>query len=181
MIRYLLDTNAYFAILKYLAGEFQSSNMENVLKGECYISKLTQIEIISVIGQYARGRDRQVQRCDRVHAETGKRCDVAYVVERRKKWSRQKLHDWLKLEKDISSGISEKWKLQVLNVNNQVIDEAERFIQKALIHNFRSMDAMILGTAKAYSTNESKMVVVTADKALKAGMEKIGYPSVSFV
>lgn len=66
-------------------------------------------------------------------------------------------------------------------MNNQVIDEAERFIQKALIHNFRSMDAMILGTAKAYSTNESKMVVVTADKALKAGMEKIGYPSVSFV
>lgn len=181
MTRYLLDTNAYFAVLKYLAGEYQIDNIETVLEGECYISKLTQIEIISVVGQYARGRDRQVQRCDRVHAENGEICNTAYVVERRKKWSRQKLHDWLKLEREISSGISGRFKLQVLMVNDKVIDEAETFIQKALIHNFRSMDAMILGTAKAYSSDESGIVVVTADKALKAGMGRIGYPFISFV
>ena len=181
MTRYLLDTNAYFVILKHLAGEVQDGNIETVLNGECYISKLTQIEIISVIGQYARGRNRQVQRCDRVHAETGKCCNASDVVERSKRWSRQKIHDWLKLEKEISSGISQQFKLQVLNVNDKVVDEAQRFIQNALVHNFRSMDAMILGTAKAYSTEESGMVVVTADKALKAGMRRIGYPAVSFV
>lgn len=41
------------------------------------------------------------------------------------------------------------------------------------------MDAVILGTAKANSTDSEKMIVVTADKALKAGMDKINYPHVS--
>ena len=54
MAKYLLDTNAYFAILKYIVEEEHNSVMEAIVNSKCCISKLTQIEIISVIGQYAR-------------------------------------------------------------------------------------------------------------------------------
>ncbi len=56
MAKYLLDTNAYFAILKYIVEEEHNSVMEAIVNSKCCISKLTQIEIISVIGQYARGK-----------------------------------------------------------------------------------------------------------------------------
>ena len=181
MTKYLLDTNAYFAILRYSAEEDSNPAVENVLNGECCISKLTQIEIISVIGQYARGRNGQKQVCDRVHEGSRESCGKTYVTERRKKWSRQKVHDWLKLEKEISNGSNETIRMRVLDVNEEVIRSAERFIQHALTHNFRSMDAMIVGTARAYSTADEEMIVVTADKALKAGMGKAGYPFISLV
>lgn len=124
MAKYLLDTNAYFAVLKYIVGENRNPAMEAIANGDCYISELTQIEIISVIGQYARGKTAQKQVCDRVHGETGEICGKIFVTRKRK----------------------------------------------------RSMDAMILGTARAYSTDEDEMIVVTADKVLKAGMGRAGYP-----
>lgn len=41
------------------------------------------------------------------------------------------------------------------------------------------MDAIIVATALANSDEKDEMVVVTADKALKAGMEKILCPHIS--
>lgn len=181
MARYLLDTNAYFAILKHVAGEESNAVIEKILSGEYFISKLTQIEIISVIGQYARGKSGQRQLCDRVHEDTGESCGKIFLTEHRRKWSRQKVHDWLKLEREISGGQNDRITIQVLDINENVIENAERFIQNALVHNFRSMDAMILGTARAYSAAEEEMIVVTADKALKAGMRRVGYPFISFM
>ncbi len=179
MAKYLLDTNAYFAILKYIVEEEHNSVMEAIVNSKCCISKLTQIEIISVIGQYARGKTGQRQVCDRIHEETGEPCGNIYVTQKRRKWSRQKVHDWLKLENEISGGVNKRFRIDVLDVNEKVIEHAERFIQNALIHNFGSMDAMILGTARAYSSENEEMIVVTADKALKAGMRRVGYPFVS--
>ena len=46
---------------------------------------------------------------------------------------------------------------------------------------YNLVDAMIVGTARAYSTADEEMIVVTADKALKAGMGKAGYPFISLV
>ena len=128
-MKYLLDTNAYFAVLKYLAEKKENriEKIDKIIREECYISKVTEIEIISVIGQYARGQARQIATCD------------------------------------------------------SVMKEAQRFIQKALVHNFKSMDSIILGTAKAYSSSEEDIVVVTADKGLKAGMRAINYPHESLV
>lgn len=180
MADYLLDTNAYFALLKYLVSESQNEEYEKVINGNCYISKLTQIEIISVIGQYARGASRSVQVCERVHEGASVPCGKSYVVEKRRKWSAQKVHDWIKLTNDISNGRNPKISVCVLNVDSKVIEEAQKFIEHALLHNFKSMDAMILGTAIAYSTEEKKMVVVTADKGLKAGMDRISYPHITF-
>ncbi len=54
---YLLDTNAYFAILRYVISQERNEKYERILNGNCCISKLTRIEIISVIGKYARGAE----------------------------------------------------------------------------------------------------------------------------
>lgn len=85
----------------------------------------------------------------------------------------------LKHEKQVSSGRNCLFNVNVLEVDSAVITEAEAFIQNALIYNLKSMDAIILGTAKANSSDTELMIVVTADKALKAGMDKIDYPHVS--
>lgn len=100
---------------------------------------------------------------------------------RKTRWSQAKLKGWLRLEKEVSSGSNCLFNVKVLEINPDVIAEAENFIQNALIFNFKSMDAVILGTAKANSSDDETMVVVTADKGLKAGMDKINYPHVSIV
>ena len=179
MTKYLLDTNAYFALLRYVSTDDNNEVNDKILKGECCISKVTQIEIISVIGKYARGTSGGVQVCSRIHKATGAVCGNQYVIQKQKKWSQAKLKGWLKLEKEVSSGCNSLFNVKVLEIDPRVIAEAEIFIQNALIHNFKSMDAVILGTAKANSTDSEKMVVVTADKALKAGMDKINYPYIS--
>lgn len=179
MTRYLLDTNAYFALLKYVSTEESNESIDKILEGECCISKVTQIEIISVIGKYARGTGGGVQICNRIHKATGTVCESQYIIPKQKKWSQAKLKEWLKLEKEVSSGCNSLFNVKVLEIDTHVIAEAEIFIRNALKYNFKSMDAVILGTAKANSTDSEKMIVVTADKALKAGMDKINYPHVS--
>lgn len=180
MADYLLDTNAYFALLQYIASGDSKEEYEKIINGKCYISKLTQIEIISVIGQYARGSSRSIQVCERIHEGETNPCGKLYVVAKKRKWSAQKVRDWIKLESDISKGRNSKINVEVLDVDCNVIAEAQKFIEKALLHNFKSMDAMILGTAKANSKVNEKMIVVTADKGLKAGMDKIEYPHIAF-
>ena len=175
-----MDTNAYFAVLRYVISREINENYEKIINGNCCISKLTQIEIVSVIGKYARGAGRSIQICDRVYEGETRPCGKKYVVEKKRKWSQRKLHDWLKMEQDIVNGRNPKIRLTVLDVNDKVIREAQEFIKQALLHSFGSMDAMLLSTAKVYSTNEKKMVIVTADKGFKAGMDRIDYPHITF-
>lgn len=179
MNKYLLDTNAYFAMLKYVSGETGNEVIDNILKGECYISKVTQIEIISVIGKYARGAGGGVQVCNRIHRDTGMMCGKQFTTPKQKKWSQAKLRGWLKLEKEVAGGRNCLFNVKVLEINSEVIAEAEDFIYNALIYNFKSMDAMIVGTAKVNSTDAETMIVVTADRALMAGMDRINYPHIS--
>lgn len=178
--KYLLDTNAYFAILKYVAADCMNDEKINeIIDGECFISKATKIEIISVIGKYARGSSGGVQVCERIHAEGNTKCGVKYIIPKQKKWSQAKLKDWIKLEKEISSGINSLFTVTVLDIDEKVITSAELFIQNALLYNFKSMDSIIVGTAMANSVENDQMIVVTADKAMKAGMDKIHYPHIS--
>lgn len=71
---YLLDTNAFFEILCEIA-EIEIPGMKGFLKiidGEkCYISRVTLIEIISVIGKYGRGETREWQICNKITGENG--------------------------------------------------------------------------------------------------------------
>lgn len=185
MAKYLLDTNAYFEILKYISSQNcnkKNENIEKIIKEECYISKLTKIEIISVIGKYARGQHQQILVCDRKYEGTLEKCGKRFIIaENRKRWSARKLHDWMKLEKEISNGKNTQLHIKILDINESVLNEAEQFISYALRFNFKSMDAMILGTAKAYSEERNPMIIVTADKGLRAGMDQIQYPFVSLL
>lgn len=178
--KYLLDTNAYFAILKYISGDtMDDENINAVIAGDCFISKATQIEIVSVIGKYARGSSGSTQICERIHADGNIKCGAKYLIPKQKKWSQAKLKDWLKLEKETSSGQNALFNVSVLEIDDKVITKAEMFIQNALLYNFKSMDSIIVGTAMANSDESNPMIVVTADKALKAGMNKIDYPHIS--
>lgn len=180
--QYLLDTNAYFALLKYISsGEYGNNTIDEVLTRKCFISKVTQIEIISVIGKYARGSSGGIQVCERIHEGEVNKCGKRYVVPKQKKWSQAKLKGWLKLEKEISTGKNALFNVDVLDISPEVLSEAEKFIENALLYNFKSMDSIIVGTAMAYSDDNKKMIVVTADKGLKAGMDKIGYPHISVI
>ena len=74
MKRYLLDTNAFFEMLSFLAGKSvrrDEYNFEDMRQGECYISKITELEILSVIGKYGRGEPSQWQNCSRQIADDG--------------------------------------------------------------------------------------------------------------
>lgn len=177
--KYLLDTNAYFAILNYVGTGSDDEVIDHILQGECYISQITRIEIISVIGKYARGASEGIQVCSRICRDTGEVCGKQFTIPKQKKWSQAKLRGWIRLEKEVASGNNCLFNVNVLEVTPKVLEEAENFIQNALTYNFKSMDAMILGTAKANSTDHATMIVVTSDKALKAGMDKINYPHLS--
>lgn len=74
MKKYLLDTNAYFALLAYIVTGENDKIIADILAGECYISRVTQIEIISVIGKYARGGGGGSQMCNRICKDTGVMC-----------------------------------------------------------------------------------------------------------
>lgn len=129
----------------------------------------------------SRGQCKEVPKCNRIHEESLSECGKRYVIPERKRWSARKLRDWLKLEKEISNGYNTKFNVEILEVTPTVIEEAEKFIQNALKYNFKSMDAMILGTAKAYTKENDDMIVVTADKGLKSGMRAIGFPHISLI
>ncbi len=94
---YLLDTNAYFNFLKYAtltnhADKAEETNIfaeaiGTIKKGRNYISTLSQIEIISVIGKHARGNFGGRQKCDCVVSETGERCSNYRYTKNQKRWN----------------------------------------------------------------------------------------------
>lgn len=75
--KFLLDTNAYFNFLKFSSvsppGEKTLEVFEaiKIIKnGTCYISALSLIEIISVIGKYARGSVGGYEKCQCIISDT---------------------------------------------------------------------------------------------------------------
>ena len=71
---YLLDTNIFFHIIELIANAPSHSGIQKLQEGHCYISELTRIEIISVLGKYARGMSSQTQICNKIISETGSVC-----------------------------------------------------------------------------------------------------------
>ena len=66
--------------------------------------------------------------------------------------------------------------LELIPFDLEIINEARKIIEHALIHSFASMDAMIAATAKREIDNQYEVVVVTSDKGLKACLEKCSIP-----
>lgn len=178
---YLLDTNAYFNLLK-LAYQFKdddSSCPESVKKlksNNLYVSTVTKVEIISVLGKYARGVNGGYNKCNCFISSDGKICENQKYTYPRKKWSNKKIKLWLQLIDETITGRSTLAQLGLLPFSEKTIEEARRIILHALTFSFGSMDAIIAATAKESISNQKDMIVVTSDKSLKACLAKCGLP-----
>ena len=76
--KFLLDTNAYFNFLRALKAEKSGDNqytdtIKKIKEGNPCISVITKVEIISVLGKYARGKNGGSQKCNCIISEDGKR------------------------------------------------------------------------------------------------------------
>ena len=163
---YLLDTNAFFNFLKYsvIIKEDQEENIKSsiikIKNNKCYISTLSGIEIISVIGKYAR---------------TAKIDNSSKLL---KPMKPRVVKQWLKLVDDTLTGKSSIITLKQLPFSQNTINEAQRIILHALIHNFGSLDSIIAATASEFRKTQEleKVVLVTSDKGLIACLRKCDIP-----
>ena len=177
MKKYLLDTNAFFELLSYLSGRAvrrDNYDFADIRQGECYISKITELEILSVIGKYGRGIPSQWQTCNRQTSEEGTKCNNRYFFEGVTPWNKKLCIAMRKLIKEMIEGRSSILRINVLEINESIINRAEGFMMHAVRYKFGSQDALIASTAIIYSTEEDPMYVVTSDKTLRAAMEAEG-------
>ncbi len=180
MKQYLLDTNAFFEMLSFLAGKGvrkDGYDYEDIRKGKCYISKITELEILSVIGKYGRGEQSQWQNCDRQLDEAGNRCTHRYYYKGIKPWNKKLCMAMRKLVREMLDGTSPVLSVKVLEIDNSILERAEGFMMHASKYKFGSQDAIIAATAIINSTDDNPMFVVTSDRALRAAMqdEKMKY------
>lgn len=176
MKRYLLDTNAFFEMLSFLAGKSVREDVydfEEIKQGECYISKITELEILSVIGKYGRGEPSQWQKCNRQIADDGARCTHHYFHKGSRPWNKRLCADIRKLVKEMIDGTSPIITLHVLDIDADIINRAEGFMMHAVKYKFGSQDALIAATAIVHSATDP-LFVVTSDKALRAAMKEEG-------
>ena len=167
MEHYLLDTNVFFHVIEAIANNTPNNELQMLREGKCYISELTRIEIISVLGKHARGMSRQVQICDRVIDEKGEICGCKYYIPAQKKWKKRVIADWLKLIKDIVMGNCPFFSVEILPVTHEVCEAAGIFVRHALQHNFGSLDAMIAASAVEYKNRTgTELKIVTYDRKL---------------
>ena len=149
MERYLLDTNAFFEMFSFLAGRnvrTDAYNFQDIRQGECYISKITELEILSVIGKYGRGEPSQWQNCDRQIADDGAKCTHRYFHKGNKPWNNRLCADLRKLMKEMIAGTSSIITLHVLDINEDIIyvvtsDRALRVAMKE-----EGIDFIVTGT-----------------------------------
>lgn len=178
---YLLDTNAYFNLLKILrkysgnTTEYPES-IKQLLCGNLYISTITKVEIISALGKYARGNSGGRNKCNCVISKDGTICSNYKYTTARKRWNKNLVKAWLQLIDETITGKSSLVQLKLLPFSEKTIDEAQRVVVHALIHNFGSMDAIIAATAKESIDNHEILTVITSDGGLKACLEKCGIP-----
>lgn len=178
MKRYLLDTNALFELVSFLAGKNvrrDEYDFEEIRWGKCYISKITELEILSVIGKYGRGESPQWQPCNRQIHEDGTKCAHRYFHRGINAWNPKVCAAMRKLVKEMTGGTSPLLTLHVLELDDDVLRRAEGFMMHAAKHKFGSQDALIAATAIVHS-KEAPMIVVTSDKALRAAMQEEGMP-----
>ena len=174
---YLLDTNAYYNLLResreQQKGESAFSvEMSKLVSGTLFISNITKIEIVSVLGKYARGKSGGFQRCTRCISEMGEVCQNEWYSAPRARWNRREISGWQKLIQETILGTSPLIKVNVLPFNDKTLKTAEQLIVHALVHNFASMDAIIAATAQEAVVIGHDMTVVTSDKGLKACLSK---------
>ena len=178
---FLLDTNAFYNLLKAINPEAseQGSIVDSIatLKhAKLLVSSITEVEIISVLGKYARGSQESISKCNCQISPEGHICQNNRYTAPRKKWNKKRIKAWLQLINHIFEGKSELLTVDIEPFDSKTVAEAKNVITHALIHNFASMDAMIAATAKLACDNYRDVTVITSDKGLKACLSKIDIP-----
>ena len=178
---YLLDTNAFFNILQAMSPvsinhNALSDSVKKLLSEKLYISTITKVEIISVLGKYARGNSGGFQKCNCIISKEGHVCQHNRYIAPRPKWSNRRIKIWLKFIEEIFNGQSPFLEVEAEPFNAETILEAQKIIQHALIHNFASMDAFLAATAKIARDHKREVTVITSDKGLKACLGKCNIP-----
>lgn len=178
---FLLDTNAFYNLLKAVNpvankdGTLPASVA--ALKSEkLIVSSITEVEIVSVLGKYARGSQGGMAKCNCIISPEGHICHNSRYTEPRKKWSKKRIKAWMLLIDEIFEGTSQLLSVSVEPFDSSTVAEAKTVIKHALVHNFASMDALIAATAKIARNNSRDITVVTSDKGLKACLSKIDVP-----
>ena len=178
---FLLDTNAFYNLLKALnpAANEDDALPASVATLKCerlIVSSITEVEIVSVLGKYARGSQGGVSKCNCKISPEGHICQNSRYTEPRKKWNNKRIKAWMQLIDEIFGGTSQLLSVNIEPFDTSTITEAKNVIKHALVHNFASMDAMIAATAKLARDSNRDITVVTSDKGLKACLSKIGVP-----
>jgi rRNA-processing protein FCF1 len=174
-MKYLLDTNAYFNILKELYYNNGVDKFTEVISSDCYISQLSLIEIMSVVGKYARGVTPQKQKCARILVDGSRACEHEWYEIGRNKMKPKVVKGWLKVINEIETNTHKFIKLTVLPINNLVLLESRKFIEDySFRHNFGSHDAIIAGTSRSQKSICEDICIVTSDKGLKAALIEDG-------
>lgn len=178
---YLMDTNAFFNLLKAMnpdsgGQDALSEAIKELLSQKLTVSSITKVEIISVLGKYARGNQGGFQKCNCVISQNGQLCQNSRYLKPRKKWNSRTTKAWLQFIDEIFEGRSKLLSVEVEPFNTSTVSEAQNIIMHALTHNFASMDAMIAATAKIARKNDRNITVITSDKGLKACLGKCAIP-----
>lgn len=178
---FLLDTNAFYNLLKAMNPETSErsvldGSLATLKNAKLIVSSITEVEIISVLGKYARGVQGGHSKCNCQISQEGHICQNTRYTAPRKKWSNKRIKAWLQLINDIFGGNSSLLTVNIEPFDLTTVAEAKNVINHALIHNFASMDAMIAATAKLARNNSRDVTVVTSDRGLKVCLSKIGVP-----
>lgn len=180
---YLLDTNAYFNFMRYSThalgdGDAFDTAVSKIKAADCCISQISLIEIISVLGKYARGKTAGREKCNCVIDDTGTICSHYKVVQGRKRWSNKRKKAWIKYFDEVRNGTSTLLKVRVLPLDSIVWKEAERIIPFSMDYKFASLDALIAATAKIEQSKSGSrpFSVITSDKSLKCALAKCSLP-----
>lgn len=178
---FLLDTNAFYNLLKAMNPEISeqgvlADSVAAIKHAKLLVSSITEVEIISVLGKYARGSQGGISKCNCQISPEGHICQNSRYTAPRKKWSKKRVKAWLQLISDIFEGKSKLFTVGIEPFDSVTVEEAKNMITHALIHNFASMDAMIAATAKLARDSSRDVTVITSDKGLKACLSKIDVP-----
>jgi len=179
--KYLLDTNAYFNFLRAVqaekSGDTQYTDIiKKIKEGNPCVSIITKVEIISVLGKYARGNNGGFQQCNCTISEDGQRCSNMRYEKPRKRWKTKRIKEWKKLIEETMEGESKLLSLEVLPFDIDTIKDAQKVVEYALTFSFASMDAMIAATARKEMTKKNDIIVITSDKGLKACLKQCKIP-----
>ena len=178
---FLLDTNAFYNLLRAMNPESKEcgtlpASVTALTSEKLIVSSITEVEIVSVLGKYARGSQGGVSKCNCKISPDGHICQNSRYTESRKKWNNKRIKAWMHLIDEIFAGTSQLFSVNIEPFGSTTIKEAKDVIKLALVHNFASMDAMIAATAKLAQKNCRDITVITSDKGLKACLSKIGIP-----